>query len=55
MGGWEDGRMEGWEDERMEGWEGHVTHRVPPSCLGLLQPGKEHGLQGDHVVVGQRQ
>ena len=29
--------------------------RVPPGGLGLLEPGEQHGLQRDHVVVGERQ
>ena len=29
--------------------------RVPPRGLGLLEPGQQHGLQRDHVVVGERQ
>ena len=29
--------------------------RVSSGCLSLLQPGQQHRLQGDHVVMGEGQ
>ena len=31
------------------------SYRISASSLGLLEPGKKNRLEGDHVVVGQRQ
>ena len=40
----------------LPGWQQTVgAVRVPPRGLGLLEPGQQHGLQRDHVVVGERQ
>ena len=40
----------------LAGWKESICSlRVSPSRLRLLQPGQQHGLQGDHVVMGQRQ
>ena len=32
-----------------------TCYRISAGSLGLFEPGKEDRLEGDHVVVGQRQ